>query len=141
MCMFVRSFSCSNLNNLNECIQFEVKHRTDHPILFPRALSRPNFMTDHPVYYHVRIQYGHCAPATQRQTFCDKLCTAQNLKSTVANLLTYLNLPEVNIGLRVCRIKCHLSPEAFGNADFQCFFRLIILCNIESPNQEWLIEQ
>ena len=80
MCMFVQSFSCSNLNNLNECVQLEVKHRTDHPILFPRALFRPNCMTDHPVYYHVRIQYGHCAPATQRQTFCAKLRTAHNLK-------------------------------------------------------------
>ena len=52
---------------------------TDHPVLVPRALSRPNCMTDHPVYYHVRMQYRQCAPATQRQTFCAKLSTAHNL--------------------------------------------------------------
>ena len=60
--------NCSNLNIYNECVQLEVKRRTDHPILFPRALSYPNCMTGHPLYYHVRIQYVHCAPATQRQT-------------------------------------------------------------------------
>ena len=32
-----------------------------------------------PVYYHVRIQYVQCAPSTQRQTFCAKLRTVQNL--------------------------------------------------------------
>jgi len=31
----------------NECVQFEVKRRTDHPVLVTRALSRPNCMTDH----------------------------------------------------------------------------------------------
>ena len=35
------------MNKYNDCVQLEVKRRTDHPILFPRALSRPNCMTDH----------------------------------------------------------------------------------------------
>ena len=34
------------MNKYNECVRIEVKRRTDHPILFPRALSRPNCMTD-----------------------------------------------------------------------------------------------
>jgi len=46
-----------NLNNLNKCVQLEVKRRTDHHTLLPRALSRSNCTADQPVYFHVH--YGH----------------------------------------------------------------------------------
>ena len=47
-------------------------------------------MTDHPVYYHVRIKYAQCSPTTQRQTFCAKLRTVQNFKkSTPSSRLVY----------------------------------------------------
>ena len=68
------------MNKYNECVQLEVKRRTDHPILFPRALSRPNCMTDHQSTTTFEYNTYICAPATQRQTFCAKLRTAPNLK-------------------------------------------------------------